>query len=178
MTPTPLDKLVALAATQIAQIHAAPGSAAWVRAMEAALVKAHTAAGMVGIAQRTGVDPRGLSKAERGDIKRAVAEQLPYLRRFAAEAGDMSEGAVAARAALYAGAIKPTYYEARWGTWDIPPDLMPGRQQCLGNCKCSVAVADNGDGTGTLTRTMGGVEHHCTECPPLVGDHSVKRRAA
>ena len=178
MTISPLDKLIALAALDIGGIKAAPGSAAWQRAMETALVKAHTAAGMVGIAQRTGVDPRGLSKAERADIKRAVGEQLPYLRRFAAQAGDMTPDAVATRAALYASAIKATYYEQRWGTWEIPDNLMPTKQACMVQCKCEISVADNGDGTGTLTRTMRGVENHCTECPPLAGDHDVKRRAA
>lgn len=88
----------------------------------------------------------------------------------------MSEAAVLARAQMYAKAITQTYYEARWGTWDIPPNLMPGNQQCMVNCLCRISIEDNGNGTGILTRTMGGTEHHCTECPPLQGDHPVKRR--
>jgi hypothetical protein len=156
MAPSPLDKLVALAATQIAQIHAAPGSAAWVRAMEAALVKAHTAAGMVGISQRTGVEPRGLSKAERADIKRAVAEQLPYLQRFAKDAGDMTPEAVAARAAMYASAIKATYGEARYPGLPFYPTQG---SECMVNCKCSW----RDDGQGAYTWVLSAAEH-CTTC--------------
>jgi len=48
----------------------------------------------------------------------------------------------------------------------------------VSNCKCRISVADNGDGTGELTREMGGTEHHCDECPMLVGTYDVKRRKA
>lgn len=150
-------------------------------AMEAALIKGHTAAVLAAAAERAGVQVdsglfKGLSKAERVDIKKAVQEQLRYLKGFLAAKDGLSEPAIRARAALYAGSIKSTYYTARYGDWEIPAGLMPGEQQCLGNCLCRITIADTGDGTGTLTRTMGGTEHHCTECPPLQGDHPVKRR--
>jgi len=90
----------------------------------------------------------------------------------------MSDGAVQARSDMYPGAVKSTYYGARYGEWDIPDDLMPGNQVCLTRCLCSIEVKDNGDGTGTLTRRMGGTEAHCDECPPLAGDHEVERKAA
>ena len=174
-----LDNLQSILSQAIA---AAPLGNGFAKAMEAALVKGHTAAVLAAAAERAGVRPdsglfKGLSKAERADIKKAVAEQLQYLKGFLAAKGDMSEAAIRARAQLYSGSIKPTYYAARWGEWEIPDSLLPGRQQCVGNCLCRISeVKDNGNGTGTLTRTMGGTEQHCTECPPLEGDHEVKRR--
>lgn len=146
--------------------------------MRKAIATAHAAATYAAIAERTGVMPKGLSKAERNDLKARVAEQIKYYDRFAAQAGEMSEAGVAARAQMYAGAVRQTFYEARWGGWDIPDGLMPGNQQCLTNCLCHISIADNGDGTGVLTREMGGTEHHCDECPALVGDHDVQRSAA
>lgn len=174
-----LDNLQSILAKVIA---GAPLDAGFAKAMEAALVKGHTAAVLAAAAERAGVRVdsglfKGLSKAERADTKKAVAEQLQYLKGFLAAKGDMSEAAIRARAQLYAGSIKQTYYTARWGDWDIPQGLMPGNQQCMGNCLCRISeVKDNDDGTGTLTRTMGGTEQHCTECPALEGDHEVKRR--
>lgn len=173
--PDTLTKLTALAQAAIGALPIPAGSPKWVAAFEAALARAHTAAAMVAIAERTGVPPKGLSRAERSDIKAQVAEQLRYLKGFITALPGMSEAQIAARAKLYAGALKPTYYATRWGAWDIPDGLLPGRQSCVGNCKCEISVADNGDGTGTLTRTAH-AEHHCTECPPLAGDHPVRRR--
>jgi hypothetical protein len=173
-----LDRLQSILSKAIAS---APLDKGFGPAMEAALVKGHTAAVLAAAAERAGVKVdsglfKGLSKAERADIKKAVAEQLQYLKGFLAAKGELSEAQIRARAQLYAGSIKQTYYLARWGDWDIPHSLLPGQQQCLGNCLCRISIADKGDGTGTLTRTMGGTERHCTECPPLQGDHEVKRK--
>jgi hypothetical protein len=65
----------------------------------------------------------------------------------------------------------------RWGDWEIPRELLPGMQSCMGNCKCYISVTDNGDGTGVLLRVMAGREH-CEECPPLQGEHPVRRKRA
>ena len=159
---------------------------AWEKAMQQAITRGHTAATLAGIAERLNIpldsdliSERRLSRAERNEIKHAVAVQLDYLTGFVADvrADRLSDGKIRQRAAMYAGATRATYYAARWGDWEIPDNLMPGRQKCVANCRCSISVADNGDGTGTLTRVAGG-EKHCTECPPLAGDHPVKRRAA
>jgi len=166
---TALNALLARASSAMT----APG-----KDMRKAIATAHKAATYAAIKERTGVMPKGLSKAERADLKARVQEQLQYYDRFAEQAGDMSDAAVGARAQMYAGAIRQTFYAARWGGWDIPDNLMPGNQQCLTNCLCHISIADNGDGTGVLTREMGGTEHHCTECPELVGDHDISRRAA
>lgn len=137
---------------------------------------------MSGTAERLGVpldspllSRQRLSKAERADIKRVVDKQLDYLKGFEQARGDMSEQAVLARSQMYVGALRPTYYGARWGDYEIPERLMPGNQTCLTNCKCEISITDNDDGTGTLTRTLGS-EKSCDECPGLAGDHAVKRR--
>ena len=166
---TVLDKLITRASGEMK----APG-----KDMRKAIATAHSAATYAAIKERTGIMPKGLSRAERNDLKARVAEQLKYYDRFAAQAGDMSDAAIAARAGMYAGAVRQTFYEARWGTWDIPDGLMPGNQTCLTNCLCTISITDNGDGTGVLKREMGGTEHHCDECPALVGDHDIQRRAA
>jgi hypothetical protein len=157
---------------------------AWDAKMRAVLTRGHTAAWMAGTAERLGVKPdsalfsqRRLSRAERNEIKQVVEGQLAYLKGFAQARGDMSERAITARADLYPGAVKATFYAARWGDWEIPAWLMPGMQQCITRCLCKIAgIRDNGDGTGVLVRELGGTEQHCGECPPLAGEHSVKRR--
>lgn len=157
---------------------------AWAAAMRGVITRAQTAAWLAGAAERLGVSPnspllseRRLSRAERAEITRAAQAQLDYLAGFVRDMPRLSEAQAAARAAMYAGATRQTYYASRWGAWDIPSELMPGNQQCKSNCRCTISIADNGDGTGTLTRTMY-AEHHCTECPALAGDHSVRRKAA
>jgi len=117
-----------------------------------------------------------VTERERQEIKAIIKDQLDYLKGFVAAAENMSPEAIAARAALYAGAVRQTYYAERWGAWDIPAHLLPGNQTCMTNCKCRISVEDHGDGTGTLTREMGGTENHCDECPALVGSYDVKRQ--
>ena len=178
MADTPLN-LHALALDAIQQIDF---SKPWARQMEAIIARAHTAAAIAAIADRAGVKPseglfRGLSRIERAEIKALVKAQLDYLKGFVAAAPNLSEAQIKARAALYAGAVRQTFYQVRWGDWDIPPNLLPGNQRCVSNCRCRISVSDNGDGTGELTREMGGVETvHCDECPDLVGTYPVKRR--
>jgi hypothetical protein len=178
MADTPLN-LHALALDAIQQLDfTKPG---WQRAMESIITRAHMAAALAAIADRTGqrVDSglfKGLSRADRADIKALVTAQLNYLKGFVAAAPGLSEAQIAARAALYAGTVRKSYYEMRWGAWDIPPELIPGNQTCMANCKCKISVSDNNDGTGELTREMGGTEYHCDECPALVGSYPVKRR--
>lgn len=157
----------------------------WDTKMRAVITRGHLAAWMAGTAERLEVpldspllSRARLSRAERDEIKAVVERQLEYLQGFEKARGDMSKGAITARSSMYPGAVKATYYEARWGDWEIPEGLMPGNQTCLTRCLCEISVTDNGDGTGTLTRKMGGAEHHCDECPPLEGDHEVQRRGA
>ncbi len=114
--------------------------------MRRAIATAHSAATYAAIKERTGVMPKGLSRAERNDLKARVAEQLKYYDKFAAQAGDMSDAAIAARAGMYANAIKSTY-----GSFRNPGlPFQPGEgSECLVNCRCS--WVDNGDGSFNWT---------------------------
>jgi hypothetical protein len=142
--PAP-EQLIALAAPDVKAATRAylqsRNAAAFQRAMERALAKAHTAASIRGIADRTGIMPKGLSKAERADIKAKVAGQLEYLRKFVQVAPDLSDAQVAQRAALYVGAVRSSYYGA-WTNNALP--IYPGEcPQCYGNCRCSIEQKDD-----------------------------------
>lgn len=163
-----------------------PGGAMWQREMERIIARGHMAAYIAGTAERLGVRPdsdlisyKRLSRAERAELKQTIDAQLKYFQGFVKDLPQMSEAQIAARAQLYAGATRETLYRVRWGDWDIPDNLLPCNQQCKSRCLCVGSVRDNGDGTGVWVREMGGTEaQHCTECPALVGEHPVRRRAA
>ncbi len=189
---TTLDNIIALASAEIERVtnrYAEAGDwKAWEDGMRKAIATGHSAATWASVGERGFggrvrqwigglLGNRILPKDDKQRLEAIMQEQLGYLKRFAAEAAGLSKAAIAARAQLYAGAIRSTYYETRWGDWIIPPSLLPGNQECLGNCRCTIDIRDNGDGTGVLTRVMGG-ENHCTECPPLAGDHPVRRARA
>jgi hypothetical protein len=111
-------------------------------AIRKAIATAHTAAYYAALKERTGVLPKGLSKIERGELKARVAEQLKYYDKFAAQVGDLSEGSIGPRAAMYAKAIRGTYGQARYpGLKQYPGD---GQTQCLTNCLCSLDEKDDG----------------------------------
>jgi len=188
------DPLKLQALTQVAiraatdQFLAGGSVEAWEQAMRATLARGHTAAYLAGLAERLGVpldtalvSERRLSRAERAEIKRAVADQLRFLDSFVADVrdGTLSEAQVRARADMYAGATRGTFSGVRWGDWELPFHPTEG-SECMSNCRCSWAVEDNGDGTGSAVWKMGGTERHCTTCPARASDspYPVKRRAA
>lgn len=184
-----LRALADVAMTRATDAYLAGGRVSvWERDMRAIIARAHTAAHLAGVAERLGISasspllaPNKLSRAERADIRRGVEAQLRFFERFVADvkAGRLTPAQTLARARLYAGPTRQSFTASRWGDWDIPADLMPGNQACMANCLCEISnIRDNGDGTGILTRRMGGTERHCTECPKLAGDHVVKRKAA
>lgn len=188
--PETLDRLIGLNLSAIQastrDLLSSGNVTRWQREMERHLTTAHTAAYIAATAERLNIPANSplisrqrLSRAERADIRAAVDRQLEYLSGFAGaiRSGEMSPAAITARANLYGPSIKAFYYQQRWGDWEIPGNLLPGNQQCLSNCLCSLLdVRDNGDGTGVLTRVMGSTEQHCKECPPLAGDWPVRRR--
>lgn len=110
--------------------------------MRKAIATAHSAAYYAAIKERTGVMPKGLSRAERNELKARVAEQLKYYDRFAEQVGDMSDAAVAARAGMYAGAIKATYFQSRYPGLDTYPGA--GATRCLTRCGCDLDERDDG----------------------------------
>ncbi len=172
--PAP-DRIAALLAREISAATRAllaggtPG--AWERAMLEAVAHGHAAAAITGEAER-GIVGRGraalakwfgervLPAATRQAIRDAVAGQVPYLRRFAAELEGLSDAQIAARAALYAGATRATYYQARNYGWDLRGVPIPadGGTSCVSNCKC-VAYVEDGQWIYSLTTA-----EHCPEC--------------
>ena len=186
-----LDKLIALAAADIERatlmLNSGGSPATWRREMERIITTQSTAAYIVATAERLGVPANSplisrqrLSRAERADIQQQVRNQLRFLDGFQTALPGMSSAAIMARARMYATGPRAFYYAQRYGDWEIPDNLLPGMQTCKGNCLCRLTgIVDNGDGTGVLTRVMGGEEkNHCVECPPLAGDHPIRRRRA
>lgn len=142
-TPVNLHALGHVAIQDATQRLAAGGSVdRWEQEMARILAREHTAALIAGTAERAGVpvNPglfRGLSRAERAELNATVKAQLGYLKRFADDvrAGRLSPAQIAARAELYAGPARATYYRSRYiGLPFYPAD---GGTPCLSNCKCS-----------------------------------------
>lgn len=131
-------------------------AAAFERAMQRALATAHTAAYVRGIADRTGVMAKGLSRAERNDVKARVQEQAAFLRGFVQAAPGLSEAQIAQRAALYLGAVRATYYGVRYpGLPSYPGD---GSTLCRTNCTCHLEAR-----AGGIWWVLGASEH-CDDC--------------
>lgn len=146
----PPDRIAALLARDIAAITqaliAGGSTQQWERAMLEAITRGHSAAAIAGTAERLGtqaggalLNERNLSRAERQAIRAAVAGQLPYLRGFAAELGQLSDAQIAARAALYAGAVRATWSESRWAGVGLPAHPGDGSSECLTQCGCAWA---------------------------------------
>jgi hypothetical protein len=157
--PTP-DRLIELSTPAVRDATRAylksRDAQAYERAMQQALAKAHTAAFIRGTADRTGVMPKGLSRAERGDIKAKLKEQDGFLHSFMQAAPDLSDAQVAQRAALYVGAARATYYGAAYpGLSAYPGD---GGTPCLGHCQCHLETRDGG-----IWWVLGASEH-CDGC--------------
>ncbi len=147
---TVLDKLLARASGAMT----APG-----KDMRKAIATAHAAATYAAIKERTGVMPKGLSRAERDDLKARVAEQLKYYDKFVTRSEDMSDAAIAANAQMYAGAVRGTYYGQRYpGLGQYPGD---GATSCLTNCLCSLDERDVG-----IHWVLDGGEH-CDDCEAM-----------
>ncbi len=141
--------------------------AAFERAMQQALTRTHTAAYLRGVAERSAagrvrewlgrlVGDRALSKDDRTALRTALAEQFKYLGGFVEQLGGMSEAQVAARAALYLGAVRATYYGARFpGLTSYPGD---GSTACRTNCRCRLESRENG------IWWVLGTSEHCDDC--------------
>lgn len=111
----------------------------WRRQMETAIRRSQTAAYIAATAERLKTTPaliKGLSKAERKELDARIDAQLKYLDGFAADLkqGKLTMAQAQARANLYPGATRGTFYATRYpGLSAVPGD---GSTPCLGNCKC------------------------------------------
>lgn len=176
--PADLLKLDALTRTLIAeatdQLLAGGSIDAWQRGMQRAITRGHTAATLAGIAERLNIpldknliSDKRLSRAERDEIKQAVATQLDYLRGFVDDvrADKLSPAQIKARASLYGGATRQTYSQSRW--FGIPLPFHPTEgSECKVNCRCVWDVQKlDGDGNYDAYWRLGAAEKHCTTCP-------------
>lgn len=118
-----------------------------------ALVQGHQAAYMRGVADRTGVAPKGLSNVERAELKKIVAKQLEHWSAYQAEGKENP-----ARTALYAKAVGASYYAGRSGG-AIPNYPRDGSTPCYGNCHC--ILEEQADGWHWV---LGGSGNSCAEC--------------
>lgn len=162
--PTNLDTLRAqpLTLIQPATTALAEGGsiAAWRKQMELAIRRSQTAAYIAATAERLGVSPsavKGLSKAERKELDARIDAQLKYLDGFVRDlnAGRLTMAQAQARAAMYAGANRGTYYATRYKGLPFYPTEG---SECMTNCKCSWEQ----QGTRFYWR-MAAVEH-CPTC--------------
>jgi hypothetical protein len=118
----------------------------WRKAMEVAIRRSQTAAYIAATAERLGVKPnavKGLSKAERKELDARIDAQLKYLDGFVADlkAGKLTMAQAQARANLYAGPTRATYYATRYP--GLP--FQPGEgTPCRANCKCSWEAKSDG----------------------------------
>lgn len=112
---------------------------AWRRQMEMAIRRSQTAAYIAATAERLGVSPsavKGLSRAERKELDARIDAQLKYLDGFVADlkAGKLTMAQAQARANLYSGATRGTYYATRYQGLPFYPTEG---SECMTNCKCS-----------------------------------------
>ncbi len=107
----------------------------WQRTMALSLLTGHYAAFMDGAGTRT------LTDREQARVNEIVGNQLDYLNRFAAELDTREWTATdAARALLYGGAIKGTYYRGMAGHYELEAYPGDGQSECLGNCTCVIFI--------------------------------------
>lgn len=177
--PTDLLRLAALASTAISD---AADAGDWDEG-EKLIRRAHRAAYLAGLSERLGVpldsallSERRLSRAERREVEAMIEAELKYWRAFDDAAGELSDEAIAARAAMYGRATRGTYSKARWGDWQLPFHPTQG-SECMSNCLCHWEVEDTGDGAGRATWHLGATERHCETCPKRAQDspYSVRR---
>lgn len=149
----------------------------WKQDMQEAIVKGHTAAFITGIAERSFggkvrqflskfIGEYALSKSDRTQLRELISNQLKFFNGFIDDVlqNKLSPAQIAARANMYAGATRATYYHSQLGDWILPFYPGDGATQCKGSCRCSARVEDNVDGSGDYIYVLGG-ENHCPDCP-------------
>lgn len=115
------------------------GAAEWQRQFERLIIQHHAAAYF------SGQGANGLTPAGDRILGAALQTQLDFLAGFAGKVEDLTEAQAAARAALYAGALKSTFVKGQYGeALELP--FYPGEGTiCSGNCRCQwqITLDDN-----------------------------------
>lgn len=113
-----------------------------------------------------GQDSKNLTPQQQRDLNTRIGKQIDYLNAFASEldAGTLSEAQTAARAGLYAGALKASYSRGRYWGWTLPAHPTEG-SECMVNCRCSwrVDVLDEEEQDADAYWLLSDTEH-CATC--------------
>lgn len=119
------------------------GTDVWRREFEKLIVEHHAAAYF------SGQGANGLTPTGDRVLGVALQTQFDFLAGFADKVEDLSEAQAAARAALYAGALKATFTKGQTEGWDIRVVPGDGSSECKGNCDCTLRLdvisEDQGD---------------------------------
>lgn len=132
--------------------------AQWERAFRAEIARRHAAALMAGTGSRR------LTPQQQAIVEQIVRDQSAYVRGFAEAV--RAEGVTPrtrARATLYAGAVKESYWRGK--TWGVPLPAYPTQgTQCMTNCGCSWDIQQReGDGNYDCT-WIRGKSDSCQTC--------------
>lgn len=113
------------------------GVGEWQRQFERLIIQHHAAAYF------SGQGANGLTAAGDRILGQALQTQFDFLAGFAGKVEQQSPAQAAARAALYAGALKSTYAKGQYGeALDLP--FYPGEGTvCRGNCKCAWRITQD-----------------------------------
>lgn len=126
------------------------GIAEWQAAVAQQLKNGHLSNAMFAAGGRD-----SMGAAEFGRVGQTLREQYAYLTNFAQGIanGDISEGQALSRINIYAGSANQSYYDqlradnSGVGDADLPilrESPGDGNQQCLGSCRCSIEIRDDG----------------------------------
>jgi len=110
---------------------------------------------------------KDIGEPSRKLVTSIVAEQVDYLNAFANQIDkDGWRDAFGARAAMYIGSIKQSYYRGKTFGIDMPFVPGDGSTPCLSNCRCHMTIdwLDEENLDADVYWKLG-AEDHCGVCP-------------
>lgn len=165
--PPELERLLADIVGSIADHNAALAAGrisvdTWQQLIARDLLVGHYAAMMAGR------ETRDLSRAARNQVLTTVAEQVDYLNKFADQIARTGwQEAYGARALLYGGSVKGTFWRGKSFGLDLGFYPGDGSSPCLGNCTCHLEInwLDEEELDADVYWRLGATERHCGTCP-------------
>lgn len=110
---------------------------------------------------------KDIGPQSKATVEAIVADQLVYLNRFADQIrADGWRDAFGARAAMYVGSIKESYFRGKTFGIDMPYYPGDGSTPCLSNCRCAIEIEwlDQENLDANVVWHLG-AEQHCRVCP-------------
>ncbi len=163
--PDELRRLLTLLLEDISEQSAALAAGritvdAWQQQMSMTLLTGHYAAMMEGRGQDQ------LSPQAQALVNRLVGEQLDYINAFADEMDATGwQDKYGARALLYGGALKATYYKGATYGYEMPHVPGDGSTPCLVNCQCYLEIDEiNAEEIDVDVYWRLGAAEHCGPC--------------